>query len=65
MRNASSSATGAKAIQQQREAQAYLLEALAANQAGVRDEGMGTTTRGALATYAQIQSAVRATPEYA
>lgn len=64
-KQAGSTAVGAKAVQQQDEAQAYLLEALAANQAGVRDEGMGTTTTGSLATYAQIQQAVRATPEYA
>lgn len=63
--NAGSTATSAKGIQQQDEAQAYLLEAVAAKQAGTPDDGMGTTSSGKVGTYAQILGAVRSTPEYA
>jgi len=63
--SATSTAATGKPKQQQDEAQAYLLEALAANQAGIRDGGMGTTTSGKVASYTQILGAVQSTPEYA
>jgi hypothetical protein len=61
----STATPGTKAAQQQDESQAYLLEALAARQVGITDDGLGTSNAGAVNSYAQIQAAVRATPEYA
>lgn len=45
------------------EAQAFLLEALAAQQLGIRDPGMGTSN-GRVLSYAQILARVRNTPGY-
>jgi hypothetical protein len=46
------------------EAQAFLLEAIAAAEAGVRDPGLATTGSGILG-YDQVLAAVRSIPEYA
>jgi hypothetical protein len=54
-----------KAASQQDEAQAYLLEALAANQLGIKDPGLGTDPAGRIRDYAAIKAEVLATPEYA
>jgi hypothetical protein len=56
---------GTKAESQHDEAQAYLLEALVANQLGKQDEGLGVDSGGRAMNYQQILARVQATPEYA
>lgn len=53
-----------KAGVQHDEAQAFLLEAIAAQEAGVVDPGLATTNAGILG-YDQVLAAVRSIPEYA
>lgn len=54
-----------KADSQHDEAQAYLIEALMANELGVRDRGLGVDGSGKALGYDQILARVKATPEYA
>ncbi len=46
------------------EAQAYLLEAIVANEVGIRDTGLGVDANGRPLTYDAILQKIRATPEY-
>lgn len=54
-----------KADVQHDEAQAYLLEALVANELGIRDTGMGVDSNGRALTYDAIMQKIRRTAEYA
>lgn len=47
------------------EAQAYLLEALVANELGIRDTGLGVDANGRALTYDAIMQKIRRTAEYA
>ncbi len=54
-----------KADMQHDEAQAYLLEALVANELGIGDTGMGVDATGRALTYDAIMQKIRRTAEYA
>ena len=58
------STAGGKADVQHDEAQAYLLEALVANELGIRDTGLGVDSSGRALTYDAIMQKIRRTAEY-